>query len=178
MEHFYNSAPQADEAWYIGTDTMIPGIVQSASPTAVPSGRQGQSSLSATQADRQEQVKPSAAMPENGQERDSLFALQVGRQQDTAASHLGAIKKEPAPETALRGDRQSTICGGPGLRVYLRAYTGQKVPGLHKFARGVRGCHDNAPSVLREKSRAGPFSDPPWKPRDLLPPECGGADEG
>ena len=98
MEHFYNSAPQADEAWYIGTDAMIPGTVQSASPTAVPSGRQEQSSLSAAQAGRQEQVKPSAAMPENGQERDSLFALQVVRQQDTAASHLGAIKKEPAPE--------------------------------------------------------------------------------
>ena len=59
MEHFYNSAPQADEAWYTGTDAMIPGTVQSASPTAVPSGRQ---------------------------------------EQDTAASHLGAIKKEPAPE--------------------------------------------------------------------------------
>lgn len=98
MEHFYNSAPQADEAWYTGTDAMIPGTVQSASPTAVQAGRQEQSSLSATQAGRQEQVKPSVAMPENGQERDSLFALQVGRQQDTAASHLGAIKKEPAPE--------------------------------------------------------------------------------
>ena len=98
MEHFYNSAPQADEAWYIGTDTMIPGTVQTVSPSAAQAGRQEQSSLSAAQAGRQEQVKPSAAMPENGQERDSLFALQVGRQQDTAASHLGAIKKEPAPE--------------------------------------------------------------------------------
>ncbi len=98
MEHFYNSAPQADEAWYIGTDTMIPGTVQSASPTAVPSGRQALNRSSAAPADRQEQVKPAAAMPENGQERDSLFALQVGRPQDTAASHLGAIKKEPEPE--------------------------------------------------------------------------------
>jgi ATP-dependent Lhr-like helicase len=58
MEHFYNSAPQADEAWYAGSDTVIPGTVQTAS-------------LSAAQADREEQ--------------------------DTAASHLSAIKEEPAP---------------------------------------------------------------------------------
>ena len=129
MEHFYNSAPQADEAWYAGTDTVIPGTVQTASLSAAQSGSQEQRSPSAAPAGRQEQVKPSAAMPENGQERDSLPALQAGGQQDTAASHLSAIKEEPAPVIlAPPGEAtdKAPYAADPGCRYIFEHTRGKK----------------------------------------------------
>ena len=97
MEHFYNSAPQADEAWYVGTDTLIPGTAQTASPAAARSGGQGQISPAAARSGGQGQISPAAALS-GGQGQTSPAAARSGPQgQDTAASHLGAIKKEPEP---------------------------------------------------------------------------------